>query len=221
MKRTPEPELMDAPEQAAAYARADFDKPNSLFVNHLTDILGPEQGNRLIDLGCGPGDICIRIARQLRDWQITGLDAGPNMIALARKAVAEAGLDERIELVEAHLPEHGLTARFNAVVSNSLLHHLPDPMILWQSIIDLAADGAVIQVMDLNRPDSEQVVRELVEENAAGEPEILRQDFHNSLCAAWTDAEVTEQLRAAGLDQLEVTRPTAYHWLVQGRFKRS
>lgn len=221
MKRTPEPELMDAPEQAAAYARADFDKPNSLFVKRLMRVLDPERGQSLIDLGCGPGDICLRIARKLPHWHITGLDAGPNMLALAREATAAADLDGRIDLVEARLPEHGLENRFDAVVSNSLIHHLPDPTILWQSITDLAADGAIIQVMDLNRPESEQAAQTLVEENAAGEPEILRQDFYNSLCAAWTDSEVAEQLRSAGLDQLHILRPTAYHWLVQGRFVHS
>lgn len=216
MQRTPEPELMDAPQQARAYAEADFSEPNTLFVEQALSQLARHTGTRLIDLGCGPGDICIRFAQALPGWHVTGLDAGPNMLALARDAVMEAGLEERIDLVCAHLPEHGLDSGFDAIVSNSLLHHLPDPMTLWLTVANLAAPGAFVQVMDLHRPPSIEAARSLVDENAADEPEILRRDFYNSLLAAWTAEEVLDQITAAGLDRLELSRPTQRHWLVQG-----
>lgn len=220
MKRIPEPELMDEPRQAHAYAEADFSEPNSRFVDEALSHLRPDANGRLVDLGCGPGDICIRLARSLPGWHITGLDAGPNMLALAERAVEAAGLTERIELVLAHLPEHPLDDRFDAVVSNSLLHHLPDPMVLWRTIDALAGPDAFIQVMDLHRPQNRDEAHGLVEEHANGEPEVLRQDFYNSLCAAWTVDEVCDQLATAGLTGLEISRPTERHWLVQGSLAR-
>jgi trans-aconitate methyltransferase len=219
MQRVPEPELMDAPEQARAYAEADFSEPNALFVAQALSHLGTTGSGRLLDLGCGPGDICLRFARALPDWHITGLDAGPNMLALARAALEATDLAQRVEFVQAQLPAHSLDPGFDAIVSNSLLHHLPDPMILWQAVADLAAPGAFVQVMDLHRPGDRRAAATLVEQHAAGEPEILREDFYNSLLAAWTVDEVSEQLRHAGLASLVLSRPTERHWMAQGRIE--
>ena len=171
---------------------------------------------RCIDLGCGPGDICLRLASALPGWHITALDAGPNMLALAGAAVKEAGLETRIELLHAHLPEDCPQTRFDAVVSNSLLHHLPDPMSLWGSVVRLARPGAFVQIMDLHRPETAVQARRLVEQHAADAPAILREDFYNSLLAAWTLDEVKAQLAAAGLGALTLARPTERHWMASG-----
>ena len=220
MQRIPEPELMDAPSQAHAYAEADFSEPNALFVERALSHLEDTGCGRLLDLGCGPGDICLRFARALPGWHVTGLDAGPNMLALARKALRASGLDDRVEFVQAHLPAHPFAYHFDAVVSNSLLHHLPDPLTLWRAIAELAAPDAFVQVMDLHRPPDRETAAALVEEHAMDEPEILRQDFYNSLLAAWTAEEVAEQLQQAGIRGLELSRPSQRHWLIQGQLTR-
>ncbi len=207
---------MDEPAQARAYAEADFAEPNQLFAAAVAEQLAGAESGRLVDLGCGPGDICLRIAGLLPGWRIVGLDAGPNMLALAGEAVAAADRGERIELVQARLPEHGLDGLFNAVVSNSLLHHLPEPMTLWHAVAELAAPGAYVQIMDLHRPDSVARARWLVDEHAADAPEILRQDFYNSLLAAWTIEEVRDQYERAGLSSLRLSRPTERHWMASG-----
>ena len=215
--RTPEPELMDSPEQVAAYAGADFTESNLRFSEILRSELAATPAGRLIDLGCGPADICVRIARALPDWRIHAVDAGENMLAAARTRIEREGLGSRIELVHSRLPDTGLPSHaFECVVSNSLLHHLPDPRVLWQSIARLAAAGAWIQVMDLARPDSPAAVRELVEQYAGGEPTVLKDDFCNSLHAAWRVDEVRDQLRDAGL-RLDCARVSDRHWLVSGR----
>lgn len=218
MQRIPEPELMDSEAQARAYAEADFSDANSLFTHQFQERFPAAAEGRLVDLGCGPGDICVRLARALPGWSITGLDAGPNMLKHARAAVGQAGLADTIELRLAHLPDPTLPAQsFQAVVSNSLLHHLPDPAVLWSTVHQVGAPGAAVQVMDLLRPVSAEAAAAMVEKHAADAPEVLKEDFYNSLCAAYTVEEVTEQLRAAGLETLEINRPSDRHWLTAGR----
>lgn len=51
----------------------------------------------------------------------------------------------------------------------------------------------------LRRPASTGAARALVGAYSGGEPEVLRTDFFNSLCAAYTVAEVRAQLAGAGL----------------------
>ena len=76
MKRRPEPELMDSEAQTLAYAEADFDEANSLFVDNFRNRFNELPGNgRMADLGCGPGDIAIRMATIYPGWNISGLDA--------------------------------------------------------------------------------------------------------------------------------------------------
>jgi trans-aconitate methyltransferase len=216
MKRIPEPELMDSAAQVDAYAAADFTEGNQAFAVRVGEALAGRAPGRLIDLGCGPGDICRRLADRLPDWAIEGLDAGPNMLKTAQRETAGTPNAGRIEYRLARLPDPDLpTQGYQAVVSNSLLHHLPDPAALWNSIRKLAAPGAYVQVMDLDRPDDETAARSLVDAYAWKEPEVLREDFFNSLCAAWTAEEVSEQLIAAGLT-LDVERVSDRHWLVHG-----
>lgn len=218
LQRMPEPELMDSTAQVEAYATADFSTSNQWFVDYLVEhyLPRPDTG-RLIDLGCGPGDTCIRLANALPGWQIEGADAGPNMLATARNAVARAGLADRIRFHLVRLPDAGpACAGYDCVVSNSLLHHLPDPATLWQSVREQAIPGAWIQVMDLNRPDSAQQARALVEQYSGDEPEVLMTDFENSLHAAWRVEEVREQLERAEL-ALGCEQISDRHWLVSGR----
>lgn len=216
MKRIPEPELMDSADQVDAYAAADFAEGNQAFADRVAEALAGRPAGQLIDLGCGPGDICRRLADHLQDWSIEGLDAGPNMLKTAERQTAATPHAGRIRYRLGRLPDHDLPSQsYRAVVSNSLLHHLPDPGTLWTSVHQLAAPGAYVQVMDLDRPDDENAARSLVDAYAWKEPQVLREDFYNSLCAAWTAEEVSEQLAAAGL-ALKVERVSDRHWLVHG-----
>lgn len=219
MKRTPEPELMDAPAQAKAYAEADFSESNVLFVEILRTAWGdaPARG-RVLDLGCGPADIPIRIARAFPELTIDAIDGSESMLRCAREAVAKAGMSNRINLTRRRLPDERLEmASYGAVVSNSLLHHLADPHDLWKTVVRCAALGAAVVVMDLMRPDDEVTVDRLVEVYAENAPEVLRQDFRASLCASYTLEEVAAQLDATGLEQLQPRRVSDRHWAVAGR----
>jgi ubiquinone/menaquinone biosynthesis C-methylase UbiE len=219
MKRTPEPELMDVPEQAKAYAEADFSESNALFVEIFRAVwAGASARGRVLDLGCGPADIPIRIARAYPGLTIDAVDGSESMLRCAREAVGKAGLTEHINLSRRRLPDERLqTATYGAVVSNSLLHHLMDPHDLWKTLARCGALGAAVVVMDLMRPGDEAAVDRLVAAYADDAPEVLRQDFRASLCAAYTLDEVAVQLRATGLDQLQPRQVSDRHWAVAGR----
>ena len=218
MKRTPEPaELMDEAQQALAYAGADFSEANELFLELFGQLRpGPFSG-RAIDLGCGPADIPLRFARRHPEAVIDAVDGAPAMLALAEAAIAEEGLGRRIRLHCHHLPAAELPeGNYQAVLSNSLLHHLADPMDLWRTVKHCAAPGAAVLVMDLLRPGSPEAVEALVERHAADAPEVLRRDFRASLHAAYRPEEVDAQLREAGLPGLKTEQVSDRHLAVRG-----
>ena len=217
MDRVLEPEFMDGEAEAAAYARADFTDSNEAYVRDVVSSF-PTHLHRAVDLGCGPGDIAIRLSRAADTTHITGVDGSPAMLALARKALhAAGGLGSRVRFVEGRLPGVELAAgHFDLVLSKDMLHHLPDPQVLWSEVKRLGRPGAAVCVVDLCRPDSPAAAHEIVERVSAHEHPLLKTDFYNSLCAAFTADEVRAQRAAAGLP-LTVSQLTERHLRVKGR----
>jgi SAM-dependent methyltransferase len=209
---------MDDAEQAKAYAEADFSEPNQRFLE-LFRPLAPDGPFRALDLGCGPADITLALARAYPQARVQGLDGAEAMLGFGRCALdAEPALAERVELICECLPSPRLArAGFDAVLSNSLLHHLAEPQVLWETLRDCARPGAAVLVMDLARPAAPEAVDRLVAEYAADAPEVLRRDFRNSLHAAFTPDEVREQLGFAGLQGLQVGSVSDRHLAVSGR----
>jgi len=223
MQRVPEPELMNDDEQALAYAHADFAAPHDRFVELFREAFGTSNStdaspSRVVDLGCGAADVTVRFARAFTQCIIDAIDGAPAMLRHAETALLREGLTQRITLHCKHLPDTTLEPRvYDTVISNSLLHHLTDPMTLWTSIIHAAAPAARVFVMDLLRPASLSEVERLVELYASDEPQVLRHDFHHSLLAAYGTDELRDQLNAAGLEHLTVETVSDRHLIVRGR----
>ena len=100
MPRQPEPELMDLQAEADAYARADFADVNQAFADRLVALAGHLERARAVDLGTGPGDIPVRLARAMPGWHITAVDASePNDYRLVNILMHERarGLMDRVD----------------------------------------------------------------------------------------------------------------------------
>ncbi|TKS64435.1 MAG: SAM-dependent methyltransferase [Nitrospira sp.] len=216
MPRVLEPELMDDPEQALVYARADFEKENQGFIDRFREYFPEFTKGHILDLGCGPGDIPVRFARALPACRITGVDASGPMIGLAGVAVKQAGLADRIAFRCERFQAVSLVEQADAVVANSLLHHVPNPLQFWYRLRHLVKPGSPVLVMDLLRPDSPEEAQVIVDRYAAKEPEILRRDFYRSLLAAFTEDEVAAQLAEMNLSRLIVDVVDDRHWVVSG-----
>src|SRR3989449_2802389 len=122
MERVLEPELMDDPAQALAYSRADFEEENQGFVDRFAEFYPEFKAGHVLDLGCGPADIPIRLARTIPECRITGVDGSPPMIALGLEAIRVAGLAERIPVRGRRVPDTLLTEPAPTGISHNLLH---------------------------------------------------------------------------------------------------
>lgn len=216
MKRVLEPELMDDVAQACAYAKADFTEENQGFVDRFREYFPDWTGSHVVDLGCGPADIPIRFLRAFPGVRVTAVDASRPMLDLAAEAVAGAGLAQNITLCCERFQTLDLPEQADALLSNSLLHHVPNPLQFWFRIKQLAKPGACILVMDLLRPESPEAAQALVDHYAADEDPILKRDFYNSLLAAFTEDEVAAQLAEMNLSRLLIDVPDDRHWVVGG-----
>jgi trans-aconitate 2-methyltransferase len=219
MKRIPEPELMVDPAQALAYAEADFSESDAGFVRRFTELFDQEVKGEIVDLGCGPGNITFRMAEAYPGCTVLGIDGSRVMLDIARERLADrpdcAG---HVRFVELTLPSAAITrGSAAAVVSNSLLHHLHDPQVLWCTARDVAAPGAAIYITDLRRPADSLAACEIVDTYAGSAPDVLQEDFFNSLLASFKVEEVEAQLAAAGLSHLKVTALADRYLEISGR----
>jgi SAM-dependent methyltransferase len=219
MQRIPEPELMDDPAQALAYAQADFSASHGARIAmfrrlfpHLS-LTGP-----VLDLGCGSGDVLLRFARAFPAARFIGVDGSRPMLELAQRAIdAEPALRERVGLQYGIIPQCALPDEpWQLIMSHSLLHQLHQPQVLWRTMSDRGESGCAVFVADLRRPASEADARGLVQATSNDEPEILQRDFFNSLCAAFEPDEVREQLAVGGLSHLQVTPQEPFHLSISG-----
>src|SRR5262245_25692379 len=93
---------------------------NARFVSDLgapvLELLAPQPGEAILDLGCGDGVLTKKIADL--GCKVVGLDASPNFVAAARKL--------GLEVVERNAGEMDFDASFDAVFSNAVLHWIKD-----------------------------------------------------------------------------------------------
>jgi ubiquinone/menaquinone biosynthesis C-methylase UbiE len=208
---------MDSIEQARAYAAADFAEPHDAFVTRFGERFPDFGSGRVLDLGCGTADVIVRFARAYPAARVHGVDGAPAMLAEGTAAVRAAGLGDHVTLEVLRLPHPSLAGvGYDAVISNSLLHHLADPAVLWGTIEVATRPRAPVFVMDLRRPSSTDAAHHLVETYAAGESSVLRDDFYRSLCAAYTPEEVQSQLETTVLANLSTEVVSDRHLVVWG-----
>jgi len=219
MQRILEPELMDDPAQALAYAQADFSEPHRMFVEAFKERFRGMAGDEtVLDLGCGSADITIRFAIAYPKCVIDAVDGAQCMLEHGLRALERAGLSERIRLLYGYIPALILPRdNYDIIISNSLLHHLKDPVSLWRTIRKFGRLGTCVLVMDLRRPPDPAAAWDLVNIHAVGEPAILKRDFYNSLCAAYEPDEVRKQLEYAGLGYFGIEVISDRHTIVYGR----
>jgi ubiquinone/menaquinone biosynthesis C-methylase UbiE len=216
--RQPEPELMDLPSEAQAYAAADFSDVNQAFVNRLIELTGPLPTATAIDLGTGPGEIPLRLWKARPGWNITALDASQAMLDIAMPLIRKAGAEQKIKLLLADAKQTGLPAQhFDVIFSNSILHHVSDAIAFWRELARIGRQESILFLRDLARPADVAEAKAILKKHTLGESDLLKEEFYRSLLAAYTVEEVKQQLAAIGLGNLSVAKSSDRHFDVWGR----
>lgn len=203
---------MDTREQARSYASADFAGANKLFLDMLQKRIKVTAQTKLLDIGCGDGEILIQIHKLLQ-CNITALDGSKCMLDELNQKLKIHNMNE-VKVVNEKLETNSLMNKsFDLVISNSVLHHVKSPSLFWEKLIDLTKPGGFIAVMDLFRPDTESSLAQTLK-TYGGEDPVLLKDFENSLRAAYTIDEVQEQLQKSRASSYIVKPISDRHFFV-------
>jgi ubiquinone/menaquinone biosynthesis C-methylase UbiE len=190
--RVPEKELMCSNEQAASYANANFSESNNLFINNTFQHVKIDNYTKLLDVGCGDGEIPIRISKET-DCEITAIDGSQAMLNEFKKKIDKNNVRNIFlhkKLIDQNL---FIDKSFDVIICNSVLHHVSDLSLFWNTIFRLTRKNGIICLMDLERPKSNKEMDDILLKYGGKDP-ILLDDFKNSLKAAYTINEVSQQL---------------------------
>lgn len=212
-QRILEPEVMDSEAEAIAYDRMDFQDVNQAFVELVAEVYPYLQTNAL-DLGTGTARIPVMLLAKFPQWQITGIDLAQSMLTIGQDHVAIAGLQDQIslELADAKTLPYS-DCQFDLIFSNSLIHHLPDPLPCFQEMRRLLKPTGVIVVRDLLRPHSPQAIDTMVDQVSGTDYDAHQKKlFRDSLYAALTLEEVQQVASSAELETAEIYQSSDRHW---------
>jgi ubiquinone/menaquinone biosynthesis C-methylase UbiE len=213
LPRILEPEVMDTEEEARDYDAMDHSAVNRVFVADFLAAWDHPGRDLVLDVGTGTAQIPIELCRQHSGCRVTAIDLAEHMLAIGRRNVERAGLAGRITLErrDAKRLPHADGA-FGAVISNSIVHHIPEPRYVLAEMARVAAPGGLLFVRDLLRPADDAAVGRLVDLYAAGANDHQRQMFGDSLRAALTLDEVRDLVATLGFDPDTVKQTTDRHW---------
>lgn len=211
LPRVLEPEVMDTAEEAR-----DYDSMNHTGVNRcfIADFLGVWTGrNPILDVGTGTVRIPIELCQQHPSARITAIDLAEEMLAVGRRNVQRAGLEDRIEVerMDAKVLPYPDDS-FAAVISNSIVHHIPDPGPVLAEMVRVLQPAGVLFVRDLLRPDDKPTLRRLVELHTPGANDHQRRMFADSLHASLTLDELRRLIAELGFDPATIQQTSDRHW---------
>lgn len=211
LDRVLEPEVMDTAEEARDYDAMDHAAVNRAFAAEFLTVWNGK--NPILDVGTGTSQIPIELCRQSQDVRLTAIDLAEHMLALARKNVAAAGLQDRISIEKADAKGfHFADGSFGAVISNSIIHHIPDPTFCFAEMHRVCSPGGVLFVRDLLRPPDRATLDHLVAAYAGDANDHQRKMFAESLHAALTLGEVRGLVMHLGYDPNSVKQSSDRHW---------
>lgn len=206
LQRQAEPEVvMNDQAEVDVYASAAAQAFLDAIDNTLVDqVLSYAPTGLLLDIGTGPGGIPLKIARRCPEIRVVGVDRSENMIAAARRAASEQGLSERASFLLTDACQLAFpTGQFDVVLSNSVLHHMEQPVALIREMARVAKPQGLILLRDLRRP-SRLAFPFHVRWHGRHYSGLMYQLFVNSVRAAYTPEELVAFLRASSFPQAQV-----------------
>jgi ubiquinone/menaquinone biosynthesis C-methylase UbiE len=114
------------------------------FTRSLLIEAGLTTGMRVLDIGCGPGDVSLIAAELVGETgSVLGVDASTDMLEMAQTRVQGAGLTH-VSFLAAELRTLSLDQSFDALIGRFILMHLPDPASVLRHLLPSVRPGGLV-----------------------------------------------------------------------------
>ena len=200
MGRVLEKEVMEAVEEAEAYDELDRLWGNVLFQGFAESALhmGVMEG-RVLDVGCGPGRISVRLAKLNSKFSIEGIDLSQSMLDLATQTARNENVFSSIrfsigDAKQIPFPDQA----FDLVICHNFLHQLPDPAVAVAEINRVAKSSGAILIRDVRRLP-EPWMAAVLPLYCIGYGQVLKRLTYDSYHAGLTLQEFSSMIESAGI----------------------
>ena len=102
--------------------RYKFQKKRKKIINEITKILELNKSDKIIDIGCGTGDVVIPLSRKVKS--ITAVDY-PKIIDLLKKRSDKQRV-KNMKFISSDMLKLKTKKKFNKVLAYSLIHYMKD-----------------------------------------------------------------------------------------------
>lgn len=119
------------------------------FKTALVEAAHPQPGQRVLDLACGTGTLAILLKQRFPDADVTGIDADPEVLAIASKKRDRAGVSLHLDRGYSYALPYP-DGHFDRVVSSLFFHHLlwPDKQCTARELYRVLKPGGELHVAD-------------------------------------------------------------------------
>lgn len=192
---------MESIEEAKAYDELDRLWGDVLFQGFAESALrmGVVEG-KVLDVGCGPGRISVRLAKLNPHFFIEGIDLSQNMLDLAAQTATRAGVSRTTRFSPGDAKQIPFPDQtFDMVICHNFLHQLPDPLMALKEINRVAKPTGALLIRDVRRL-SEPWMNLMLPLFCLGQGSVLRRLTRDSYRAGLTRRELADLAKQAGID---------------------
>src|SRR5665648_716929 len=105
------------------------------------------EGQRLLDVGCGPGTITVDLATHVAPGPVIGVDTSAEVLERARRYAAELGAPVSFQVGDVYALDFP-DASFDVVHAHQVLQHLTDPVAALREIRRVTRPGGVVALRE-------------------------------------------------------------------------
>jgi 2-polyprenyl-3-methyl-5-hydroxy-6-metoxy-1,4-benzoquinol methylase len=114
------------------------------YTEHALRLAGLRPGMRVLDVGCGPGDVSFVAARLVGpEGSVLGIDAADGILELARTRAAEHGFSS-VRFEQTTVGDLALDVPVDAAIGRLILMHLPDPVATLRQLAGMVRPGGIV-----------------------------------------------------------------------------
>ncbi|NMC21922.1 MAG: class I SAM-dependent methyltransferase [Thermogutta sp.] len=211
LQRILETEAMDSVLEAEEYDAMDDGGVNERFAEDF--IAAGATADWTLDLGTGTALIPLVLCGHLAGVRVVAVDYAGEMLRVARRNILQRGAGDRIVLVHADAKRLPFPdGSFSQVMSNSIVHHLAEPELVFREAWRVLRPGGLVFFRDLFRPPDAATLHDLVERYAGSGTPQQKKMFADSLHASLTVEEVRGIVASCGWNSGRVQATSDRHW---------
>ena len=217
-ERVPEPEVMQTQEEALGYeetaSNAYLDSLDNRFVAH---VLAMGIVGTILDVGTGPGQIPIKLAKRDPRLSVIGIDLSQAMLQLAAERATREQVSSRVSFILASANSIPVASgSIDLLICNSTLHHFSDPVQVFNEAHRVIKEDGVAYFRDLRRRS--RLLHGLhVAFFGRKYKGLMRKSFEDSVRAAYTRPELRQHIANSSLSHARVFYPDLAHIVVESQ----